>query len=87
MNLGLDKWIKPEETKTKPIKKKEDKEPRKTGDIKPKGKESENELLKITKFILLCSNAKCKYKKTIVKKVLIEKDKICPRCKKEMKIK
>ena len=84
---GLDKWIKPEETKSKSIKKKDDKEPRKTSDIKPKGKESENELLKITKFILLCSNAKCKYKKTIVKKVLKEKDKICPRCKNEMKVK
>jgi hypothetical protein len=84
---GLDKWIKPEETKTKPIKKKDDKELQKTNDIKPKGKESENELSKITKFILSCSNAKCKYKKTIVKKVLAEKDKICPRCKNEMKVK
>jgi hypothetical protein len=84
---GLDKWIKPEETKTKPIKKKDDKDPRKTSDIKPKSKESENDLSKIKKFTLSCSNAKCKYKKTIVKKSLTEKDKICPRCKKEMKVK
>ncbi len=85
--MGLDKWIKPEETKSKSIKKKDDKEPRKTSDIKQKGKESKNELSKITKFILSCSNTKCKYKKTIVKKVLMEKDKICPRCKNEMKVK
>ncbi len=84
---GLDKWIKPEETKGNPIKKKNDKEPRKTNDIKPKGKETEKELLKITKYVLSCSNAKCKYKKTIVKKTLTEKDKICPRCKNDMKVK
>ena len=84
---GLDKWIKPEETKIKPIKKKDDKDPRKTNDIKQKGKETEKELSKITKYVLSCSNVKCKYIKTIVKKTLTERDKICPRCKNDMKVK
>jgi len=85
--LGLDKWIKPEETKTKTIKKKDDGDPKKKSDSKPKNKQIDKELSKLTKFDLTCSNAKCKYKKTIVKKVLTEKDKICPRCKNEMKLK
>ncbi|MFX1447497.1 MAG: hypothetical protein ACFFCG_05110 [Promethearchaeota archaeon] len=85
--MGLDKWIKPEETKSKTIKKKEEGQPHKKSDSKPKDKEKDKELWKLTKFELTCSNAKCKYKKTIVKKKLTEKDKICPRCKKEMKTK
>jgi len=85
--LGLDKWIKTEETKNKAIKKKDDDDPRKTSVTKPKDKKNEKEISKITKHILSCSNAKCKYKKTIVKKTLTEKDNICPRCKNKMKIK
>ncbi|MFW9950667.1 MAG: hypothetical protein ACFFKA_11165 [Candidatus Thorarchaeota archaeon] len=85
--MGLDKWIKPEEKKSKTIKKKEEGEPRKKSDSKPKDKEKDKESSKLTKFDLTCSNAKCKYKKTIVKKILTEKDKVCPRCKKEMKTK
>ena len=81
--MGLDKWIKPEETKTKTIKKKSDIEPRKQSESKPKDKE----VTKLKKNVLICSNSKCKYKKIIVKKILSEKDLVCPRCKKEMKLK
>ena len=85
--MGLDKWIKPEDTKTKTIKKKDKSDPNKKSDSKPKDKQIDKVISKLTKFDLTCPNAKCKYKKTIVKKVLTEKDKICPRCKSEMKLK
>ena len=85
--MGLDKWIKPEETKTKTIKKKDEGDPKKKSDTKPKDKQIDKVVSKLTKFDLTCPNAKCKYKKTIVKKALTEKDKICPRCKNEMKLK
>ena len=59
--MGLDKWIKPEETKTKTIKKKDEGDPKKKSDTKPKGKQIDKELSKLTKFDLTCKNAKCKY--------------------------
>ena len=83
--MGLDKWIKPEGTKAKLNKKKEEDEPRKKSDSKLK--EKDMEVIKLIKNILICPNSKCKYKKTIVKKLLTEKDLICPRCKNEMKLK
>lgn len=83
--MGLDKWIKPEETKTKTIKEKDKVEPKKKSDSKPK--EKDKEPTKLKKNVLICSNSKCKYKKTIVKKTLTDKDLICPKCKKEMKLK
>jgi len=84
--LGLDKWIKPEETKTKTIKKKDEEDLSKYGTSIPKEEQKDKESSKLTKFDLTCPNAKCKYKKTIMKKNLTEKDKICPRCKSEMKL-
>jgi hypothetical protein len=66
--MGLDKWLKPEDT-DKNSKKKRKQE------------------IKLVKYTLICLNKKCKYQKIIVKKKLVEKDKICPRCGKEMKIK
>ena len=83
--MGLDKWIKPEGTGTKQSKKKDENEPKKKSDSKPK--EKEKETLKLIKNVLICSNSKCKYKKTIVKKLLTEKDLVCPRCKNEMRLK
>lgn len=84
--MGLDKWIKPEELEKKAEKKEEvrgTKKP-KTDPIKKKSdKNSKN----LTKYVLICSKLKCKYKKTIMKKELSEKDRICPRCKSEMKVK
>ena len=84
--MGLDKWIKPEDTKKQKIKKKDEGHPSKDGTSKPKEKYKEKKSSKLTKFVLTCPKAKCKYKKTIVKKTLTEKDKICPRCRSEMKL-
>ena len=93
--LSLDKWIKPEKEKKDSEKKPEVKND--VNDIKKpeltnvskktKAPKSEESSIKFTKFLLICPNAKCKYQKTIVKKKLIDKDKRCPRCKNEMKIK
>ncbi len=87
--MGLDKWIKPE--------KKEKKSPgvKKKGPVKSNKSSKENQVItelgksetKLTKFNLVCQKAKCKYQKTIMKKNLTERDKICPRCKSEMNIK
>ena len=83
--MGLDKWIKTDIPEKKPEKKEEAKSTR-----KPKTqlveKRGEKEPIKLTKFVLICSKPKCKYKKTIVKKELSEKDRICPRCKNEMRV-
>ncbi len=83
--MGLDKWIKPEETVKKSEKKEDARSPRKPK-TQPVEKKGEKEQIKLTKFVLICSKPKCKYKKTIVKKELSEKDRICPRCKNEMKV-
>jgi acetyl-CoA carboxylase beta subunit len=84
--LGLDKWIKPEEAKKKPKIKDDAKKPKKT-ESKPKEKKGAIGPKNLLKFNLVCPKAKCKYQKTIRKKELTEKDKICPRCKSIMKIK
>jgi len=84
--LGLDKWIKPEDTKKQKIKKKDEGDQSKDRTSKPKEEQEDKKSSKLTKFGLTCPKAKCKYKKTIVKKTLTEKDKICPRCKSEMKL-
>ena len=83
--MGLDKWIKPEGTVKKTEKKEEAISPKKP-QTQPIKKKSEIQSLNLTKFVLICSKPKCKYKKTIVKKDLSEKDRICPRCKNEMKV-
>ena len=82
--MSLDKWIK-DKKKKEEIKKK----------TQPKGLPEnikistppEKTPLKFTKTLLICPKAKCKYQKTIIKKNLTEKDKICPKCKSTMKIK
>jgi len=83
--LGLDKWIKPEGT-VKKTEKKEEARSTKKPKTQPIKKKSEKESTNLTKFVLICSKPKCKYKKTIMKKELSEKDRICPRCKNEMKV-
>ena len=83
--MGLDKWIKPEGTVKKTEKKEEVKSTKKPK-TQPVEKKGEKESIKLMKFVLICSKPKCKYKKTIVKKELSEKDHICPRCKNEMKV-
>lgn len=86
--MGLDKWLKPEEADKTPKSKKAT--PGKV--IKSSSKKNiktdiEKPYSKLTKYKLTCTNSKCKYQKIIMKKQLTEMDKICPRCKKEMKIK
>jgi len=83
--LGLDKWIKPEETVKKSEKKEDARSTRKPKN-QPIEKIGKKEPIKLTKFVLICSKPKCKYKKTIVKKELSEKDRTCPRCKNVMKV-
>ena len=84
--MGLDKWIKPEESAKKPEKKEDARSTRKPK-TQPIERKDEKEPTKLTKFVLICSKPKCKYKKIIMKKELSEKDRICPRCKNEMKVK
>ncbi|MBY9020713.1 MAG: hypothetical protein KGD67_06635 [Candidatus Lokiarchaeota archaeon] len=83
--MGLDKWIKQEGTEKKTEKKEGTKSTK-----KPKAqsieKKVEKEPTKLTKFVLICSKTKCKYKKIMMKKELSEKDRICPRCKNEMRV-
>ena len=83
--LGLDKWIKPDGIGKKSEKKEEVRSTSKPK-AQPIRKKGEKEPIKLTKFVLNCSKTKCKYKKTIMKKELSEKDFICPRCKSEMKV-
>ncbi|MBY8983435.1 MAG: hypothetical protein KGD65_00025 [Candidatus Lokiarchaeota archaeon] len=86
--MGLDKWLKSEEADKKPKSKKP--APSKVKKIESKNttaKTPEKPKIKLTKYTLTCPNSKCKYQKIIMKKQLSEVDKICPRCKKEMKIK
>ncbi|MHA1459126.1 MAG: hypothetical protein ACTSQR_05610 [Promethearchaeota archaeon] len=83
--MGLDKWIKPEESVKKPEKKEDVRSIRKPK-VQSIEKKGGKEPTKLTKFVLICSKTKCKYKKIIMKKELSEKDRICPRCKNEMKV-
>ena len=79
--MGLDRWIKPDKEK-----KKEDTE--KTTVLKSSIIKTEEKTKTIfKKYFLICPKAKCKYQKTLMKKKITLKDKLCPRCKTEMKIK
>ena len=82
--MGLDKWLKSEEKVKTPKKKKTQKKVNKAVS-KPKEKENGGSSKVLSKIILVCS--KCKYQKTIMKKIVTEKDKICPRCNKPLKVK
>ncbi|UCD01349.1 MAG: hypothetical protein JSV23_10800 [Promethearchaeota archaeon] len=86
--MGLDKWLKSDDIAKESTKKKESsiKAKRSKGEqIQPK--ELETQSIKLTKYVLVCPNAKCKYQKTIIKKQITDEDKTCPRCKTKMKIK
>ncbi|MBD3197832.1 MAG: hypothetical protein GF317_22465 [Candidatus Lokiarchaeota archaeon] len=73
--MGLDKWIK------------KDDDEKKESVSKKKKEDISKEANKLKKFSLKCSKSKCNYQKTLMKRSLSQKDKICPRCKSEMKIK
>jgi hypothetical protein len=86
--VGLDKWLKPDETEKKSKIGTISSDPAKRNKVKRRQKtSSEKPMSKLSKFTLSCPNAKCKYQKTLMKKQLTEIDRICPRCKKEMKVK
>lgn len=86
--MGLDKWLKPEDVdKSSKKGKKVSEKDKKSRIIQQKDKINEKESLKLTKYILICQNTKCKYQKVFVKKQLSEEDRICPRCENEMKVK
>jgi hypothetical protein len=89
----LDKWIKTE----KEEKEKEGKNKKKTLKKETQSEihvqESDTSLShdkqfkKLVKYILVCTKKSCGYQKTLMKRQLSDKDKICPRCKGIMKIK
>ncbi|KKM02151.1 hypothetical protein LCGC14_1787300 [marine sediment metagenome] len=84
--VGLDKWLKPEESEK--LKREKKATPIKV--VGNKSDESQNiqkATLKFKKYYLVCPQARCKYQKTILKKILSDQDKNCPKCNHEMKIK
>ncbi|MFX0030349.1 MAG: hypothetical protein ACFE8B_14145 [Candidatus Hermodarchaeota archaeon] len=83
--MGLDKWLNSEKVVKKQTKKPT--EVRKKKSERKEGPNLESKMLKLQKYTLNCPNSKCKYQKIVMKKELTDKDKICPRCNKEMKIK
>ena len=86
--MGLDKWLKPDEIAKKSKKKeKSSKQVKKSESEHTKDKTMGKRPVKLSKFVLVCPNAKCKYQKTIMKKNLTDDDKYCPRCNKKMKAK
>lgn len=85
--VGLDKWLKPEESGKL-------RKEKKATPIKVAGNKSDESqtqkiqkvALKFKKYNLICPQARCKYQKTILKKILSDQDKTCPKCNHEMKI-
>ena len=74
---------KPQTEKKPPKKKPEAKSPKKSEQLlKPDKKDS----VKIIKYKLVCPTKRCNYQKIKVKRNLSERDKICPRCKGQMKV-
>ena len=86
--MGLDKWLKSEDDtkKTKKNKVSPD-QTKKSKSENVQKKHHEKPSIQLTKYSLVCSSAKCKYQKTIMKKELTDIDKTCPRCNKQMKVK
>jgi len=90
VNISLDKWIKTEKKSKKDVKNKISTSNQEEKTLEQHQKQKGNINLAapmFEKFELTCSNSKCKYKKILKKKRISERDKICPRCKNEMKIK
>ena len=87
--MSLDKWINDDKDSKKAKKKppKKEKVEDKFEDFESPEVDIAKDSRLLIKFVLTCSDSKCKYKKTLKKRTLKDKDKICPRCKKEMKIK
>jgi len=82
--VGLDKWLKPEEAEK--LRKEKKATPIKVAGNKSDESQIQKVALKFKKYNLICPQARCKYQKTILKKILSDKDKNCPKCNHEMKI-
>ena len=80
--MSLDKWIK---SKKKKEEIKKEPKPNASNDKTQIQTSIEKPSLKLTKYNLLCPKKRCAFQKTIVKKQLTKKDKICPKCKNIMK--
>jgi hypothetical protein len=83
--MGLDKWLNSEEGVKKERKKPDEVKKKKSEG--QQGPDLKSKMVKLEKYTLNCPNSKCKYQKIVMKKELTDKDKICPRCDKEMKVK
>lgn len=89
----MDKWIKTEEEEKEEEEKKKKKILKKKPPVESLGQgidpslSQDKPFKKLVKFILICPKKSCGYRKTLMKKQLSEKDKVCPRCKGMMKIK
>ena len=83
--MGLDRWIKSEK-KEDEEKGKEEPQIKDSSELAKGIKTVEKPTLKLKKYVLICPKAKCKYQKTIVKKNITDKEKICPRCNSNMKL-
>ncbi|TFG01144.1 MAG: hypothetical protein EU541_00040 [Promethearchaeota archaeon] len=99
--MSLDKWLgkEEEEEETEEVEdeldskeEKADSEqrtliiPSKQEEKREEAEKKKSIVSKLSKYLLSCSNSKCQYKKTLMKRELTQQDKICPRCKSEMKI-
>jgi hypothetical protein len=86
--MSLDKWIKPEEEKEEEKEGKDEEEQNEITDDKSEEIDKKrSQTPKLKKYHLKCPKKSCKYQKTLMKNNLSEKDKTCPRCKSEMKVK
>ena len=83
--MGLDRWIKSEKIEDEEKGKKEP-QIKDSSELAKGIKTVEKPTLKLKKYVLICPKAKCKYQKTIVKKNITDKEKICPRCNSNMKL-
>ena len=84
--MSLDKWLKSEK-KEKDVKKKPEVKKKPAPKKSLEKSKPQPQSKKMNKFILTCPKKSCKYQKIKVKKDLTEKDKTCPRCKGQMKVK
>ncbi len=82
--MSLERWLKPNE-KAKKTEVKKDKVVEKGS--KAQSEKGSTEKSAFNKYVLVCTKAKCKYQKIIMKKNISDKDKICPKCKSKMKVK
>lgn len=84
--MGLDKWLQSEKGEKRKNKELAAVDSEKK-DLKSKKRNIGESQKNLSKFILVCTNSKCKYQKVLMKKSLVTMDKTCPRCKSQMRVK